>query len=155
MCFVLRVSWLKVSRHCLQDKSCLDSSLWVKSWYNKPCRVSKLKGHFLHWQGKVCSLMLPCWKPKSSTAVSYQNESFSSKWELSVLPPSSLELWRKERARKAALSLMKNSQFDRTVRYSVAVCWTAVMIRKKYSLAKSAKFSWAASLLCRSKNGLV
>ena len=32
------------------------------------------------------------------TVVSYQNESFSSKWELPCLPPSSLELWRKERA---------------------------------------------------------
>ena len=51
------------------------------------------------------------------TVVSYQNESFSSKWELPFLPPSSLELWRKERARKAALILMKNSQFDRTLRY--------------------------------------
>ena len=32
------------------------------------------------------------------TVVSYQNESFSSKWELPCLPPSSLELWRRERA---------------------------------------------------------
>ena len=31
------------------------------------------------------------------TVVSYQNESFSSKWELPCLPPSSLELWRRER----------------------------------------------------------
>ena len=36
----------------------------------------------------------------SHTVVSYQNESFSSKWELPFLPPSSLELWRKERARR-------------------------------------------------------
>ena len=50
------------------------------------------------------------------TVVSYQNERFSSKWELPFLPPSSLELWRKERARKAALILMKNSHFDRTLR---------------------------------------
>ena len=49
--------------------------------------------------------------------VSYQSERFSSKWELPFLHPSSLELWRKERARKAALILMKNSQFDRTLRY--------------------------------------
>ena len=28
----------------------------------------------------------------------YQNESFSSKWELLCLPPSSIELWRRERA---------------------------------------------------------
>ena len=34
------------------------------------------------------------------TVVSYQNESFSSKWELPCLSPSSLELWRKERARR-------------------------------------------------------
>ena len=32
--------------------------------------------------------------------MSYQNESFSSKWELPWLPPSSLELWRRERARR-------------------------------------------------------
>ena len=49
--------------------------------------------------------------------VSYQSERFSSKWELPFLPPSSLELWRKERARKAALILMKISHFDRTLRY--------------------------------------
>ena len=42
---------------------------------------------------------------------------FSAKWELPLLPPSFLELWRNERARKAALILMKNSQFDRTLRY--------------------------------------
>ena len=52
-----------------------------------------------------------------STVVFYQNESFSSKWELSFWPPSSLELWRNERARRAALILMKNSQFDRTLWY--------------------------------------
>ena len=34
------------------------------------------------------------------TVVSYQNDSFSSKVELPCLPPSSLELWRKERAKK-------------------------------------------------------
>ena len=32
--------------------------------------------------------------------VSYQSESVSSKWELPFLPPSSLELWRKERAKR-------------------------------------------------------
>ena len=32
--------------------------------------------------------------------MSYQNESFSSKWELPCLPPSSLELWRRERANR-------------------------------------------------------
>ena len=32
--------------------------------------------------------------------MSYQNESFSSKWELPCLPPSSLKLWRRERASK-------------------------------------------------------
>ena len=52
--------------------------------------------------------------------VSYQSESFSSKWELLSLPPSSLELWRKERAKKAALILLKNSHFDRTLRYSLS-----------------------------------
>ena len=35
-----------------------------------------------------------------NTLVSYQNESVSSKWELPFLPPSSLKLWRKERARR-------------------------------------------------------
>ena len=35
---------------------------------------------------------------RANTVVSYQNESFSSKWELPCLPPSSLELWRRERA---------------------------------------------------------
>ena len=49
--------------------------------------------------------------------MSYQSERFSSKWELPFLPPSSLEVWRKERARKAALILMKISHFDRTLRY--------------------------------------
>ena len=44
---------------------------------------------------------------------------FLSKWELPFLPPSSLELWRKERARKAALILMKISHFDRTLRYFI------------------------------------
>ena len=33
---------------------------------------------------------------KSITVVSYQNESFASKWELPCLPPSSLELCRRE-----------------------------------------------------------
>ena len=41
--------------------------------------------------------------------VSYQNERFSSKWELPFLPPSSLKLWRKEKARKVAPVLMKIS----------------------------------------------
>ena len=36
--------------------------------------------------------------PGHDTVVSYQNESFSSRWELPCLPPSSLELWRRERA---------------------------------------------------------
>ena len=53
---------------------------------------------------------------RMTTVMSYQNESFSSKWKLPFLPPSSLELWRKESARKAALILMKNSQFDRPLR---------------------------------------
>ena len=35
-----------------------------------------------------------------TTVMSYQNESVSSKWELPFLPPSSLELWRKERAKR-------------------------------------------------------
>ena len=39
-----------------------------------------------------------CRKWQTNTVVSYQNESFSSKWELPCLPPSSLELWRRERA---------------------------------------------------------
>ena len=41
-------------------------------------------------------LCLPC----CDTVVTYQNESFSSKWELPCLPPFSLELWRKDRARR-------------------------------------------------------
>ena len=53
---------------------------------------------------------------KRTTVVSYQSEiQFSLKWELPLLPPSSLELWRKERARRAALILMKRSQFDKTL----------------------------------------
>ena len=48
------------------------------------------------------------------TIVSYQIESFSSKWELpSWLSPSLITRGRME-ARKAALILMKNSHFDRT-----------------------------------------
>ena len=39
--------------------------------------------------------------------MSYQNEIFSSKWELPSLPPSSLELWRKERARRHLSFLWK------------------------------------------------
>ena len=35
-----------------------------------------------------------------NTVMSYQNKSVSSKWELPSLPQSSLELWRKERARR-------------------------------------------------------
>ena len=54
---------------------------------------------------------------EETNVVSYQSESFSSKWELPFLPPSSLKLWRKERAKQAALILMKNSHFDRTLRY--------------------------------------
>ena len=50
------------------------------------------------------------------TVVSYQSERFSSKWELPFLPPSSHELWRKERTWKTTLILMKCSQFDRTLR---------------------------------------
>ena len=52
-----------------------------------------------------------------STIVSYQIESFSSKWELpSLLPPSIIIRGRME-AIKAALILMKNSHFDRTPHY--------------------------------------
>ena len=54
---------------------------------------------------------------KWSTVVSYQNESFSSKWELPCLPPSFLELWRKERARRQLSFWWKNSHFNRTLRY--------------------------------------
>ena len=66
------------------------------------------------------------------TVVSYQNESFSSKWELPLLPPSSLELWRKERAGKAALILMKNSQFDRTLRYMTSSVALRIPIAQFY-----------------------
>ena len=49
--------------------------------------------------------------------MSYQNESFSSKWELPfLLSPSSITQGRMG-ARKVALILMKNSQFDRTPQY--------------------------------------
>ena len=50
------------------------------------------------------------------------------KWQIFIkmraafLAASSLELWRKERARKAALILMKNSHFDRTLRYNFLIC---------------------------------
>ena len=51
------------------------------------------------------------------TVVSYQNESFSSKWELpSLLSPSFITQGRME-ARKAILILMKISHFDRTPLY--------------------------------------
>ena len=58
-----------------------------------------------------------CLSLRFCTVVSYQSERFSSKWELPFLPPSSLELWREERARKAALILMKRSRFDQTLQY--------------------------------------
>ena len=48
------------------------------------------------------------------TVVSCQIVSVSSKWELPLLPPSSLKLWRKNRAKKAVLILMKHSHLDRT-----------------------------------------
>ena len=100
---------------------------------------SELKGLILKYSWKILFFSLYslvhlvhfCWvdlnrtghnKYVMYTVVSYQNESFSSKWELPFLPPSSLELWRKERARKAALILMKNSQFDRTLRYVTSHC---------------------------------
>ena len=40
-------------------------------------------------------------------------------WGQGLIFDSSLELWRKERARKAALILMKNSHFVRTLRYAM------------------------------------
>ena len=40
------------------------------------------------------------WFASRTTVVSHQSESVSSKWELPVLAPSSLELWRKERAKR-------------------------------------------------------
>ena len=46
----------------------------------------------------ICTLLL-CHN-SSLTMVSYQNESDSSKWEVPFLPPSPLELWGKERARR-------------------------------------------------------
>ena len=46
--------------------------------------------HFLGISERSCGCV--------ATIVSYQNESFSSKWDLPCLPPSSLELWRRERA---------------------------------------------------------
>ena len=68
----------------------------------------------------------------SQTVVHSEIKSVSSKWELSFLLPSSLELWRKERASKAALILMKNSQFDRTLRYSMTkfiwIEWTVQIV---------------------------
>ena len=65
----------------------------------------------------IRSIQLHVSETLSDTVVSYQNESFSSKWELPFLPPSSLELWRELRARKAALTLMKSFHFDWTLRY--------------------------------------
>ena len=65
---------------------------------------------FFHSQQSQLMLALP-------TVVSYQIESFSSKWELpSLLSPSFITQGRMG-ASKAALILMKNSHFDRTPQY--------------------------------------
>ena len=58
------------------------------------------------------------------TVVSYESENFSLKWELSACchPPSiSLLFWWKEGARQVSLILMKNSHFDRTLRYQLCI----------------------------------
>ena len=98
-----------------------------------PDEFQHVRGHFWWPTGLVSHLLVPTLVPQfcqftmtvrlleKDTVVSYQSERFSSKWELPFLPPSSLEWWRKERARKAALILMKISHFDRTLRY---LCWT-------------------------------
>ena len=52
------------------------------------------------------------------TVGSYKSDNFSLKWELPTCshPPSSNPLfWRKEGAKQAALLLMKNSHFNRTL----------------------------------------
>ena len=57
-------------------------------------------------------------KEQSTTVVSYQNESFSSKWELpSLLSPFLITRGRMD-ARRVALILMKISHFDRTPHWS-------------------------------------
>ena len=58
----------------------------------------------------------------TGTVVSYQIESFSSKWELpSLLSPSFITQGRME-AIKAAFILMKNSHFERTPQHTIKIC---------------------------------
>ena len=68
------------------------------------CKFARIAILGQGWRGSWFQIFSQsCPVPKQShslavTVVSYQNESFSSKWELPCLPPSSLELWRRERA---------------------------------------------------------
>ena len=82
----------------------------VSSWVSK--MLFRLSGYHHQWDLSnqiihitLVSIFCIAWVPKSltflqvrNTVVSYQNECFSSKSELPCLPPSSLELWRRERA---------------------------------------------------------
>ena len=84
----------------------------VSSWVSK--MLFRLSGYHHQWDLSnqiihitLVSIFCIAWVPKSltflqvrNTVVSYQNECFSSKSELPCLPPSSLELWRRERASK-------------------------------------------------------
>ena len=97
--------------------------------------IKALDGHFFNLDsklenpikiGKVAiflkNLILLYGRKFLPTVVSYQNESFSSKWELpSLLSPSFITRGRME-ARRAALILIKNSHFDRTPQYDNSDC---------------------------------
>ena len=88
--------------------------------HKAPLRIHRRKLRRLRWWGQT-----------RGTVVSYQFESFSSKWELpSLLSRSFITRGRME-ARKTALILMTNSHFDRTLQYHIAlifVSWLAFRI---------------------------
>ena len=62
-------------------------------------RNTEILIHLAHNNDVYPSVVTKCLPLKSYSYCSvHQNESFSLKWELPCLPPSSLELWRRERA---------------------------------------------------------
>ena len=98
------------------------------------------------------------------TVVSYQNESFPSKWELPCLPPSSLELWKRERASRqlsflwktiiligpygtflSALSLLLYKLGDQRLSYKLVdryCCWSLVKARHESFYSCICKINW-------------
>ena len=64
------------------------------------------------------------------TVVSYQNESFSSKWELPCLSPFSLELWRRERASR-----------------QLSFWWKTLILIEHYGIGKFVWFLFQLSFL--------